>query len=66
MTISVYLPSGRKDYPNASGLKLENGLTIFYYQPDGGKRQDPKTVMVTTTLPILLEEEVGAPRVTVL
>lgn len=60
MMINVYFPNGKIDhYTNASGLKVENGLTIFYYQPDAGKRQEPKNKKVTTTLPILVEEEIG-------
>jgi hypothetical protein len=63
MTILVFLPEGRtREYPDASGWQLQNGVTTFFYQPDAGKRQDPKTKKVTTTLPVLVEEEVGAPR----
>ncbi len=59
MTIVVFFSKGTKEYPNASGLKMENGFTMFDYQPDAGKRREPKTIKVTTTLPILVEEEVG-------
>jgi hypothetical protein len=57
MTILVFLPEGKaQEYPNASGLRVENGLTTFYYEPDKKKK-------VTTTLPILFEEDAGTPRI---
>ena len=60
MQVVVFLPEGAKQvYDNATDLKSEDGLITFYYQPDAGKRQEPKTKKITTTLPILVEEEVG-------
>jgi hypothetical protein len=64
MTVLIYLPKGEiQAYSNASSLEMKNGLTTFFYQPDAGRRQEPQTMKITTTLPIFVEEEVGQPRV---
>jgi hypothetical protein len=57
----IYLPDGKTQaYHDVSGLSVENGLTTFYYKGFGKKRK------ITTTLPVLLDEEAGQPRVTTL
>ena len=62
MTMVILFPDGkRQQYPNASDLRLENGLTSFYYQANVGNPSESANRKVTTTLPILVEEEVDAP-----
>ena len=64
MTVVLFLPDGKtQQYPNASALLSKNGLTTFDYQPDAGNK---KTKSVTTTLPILVEEDAGEPGVKIL
>jgi len=62
MTLVILFPYGkRQQYPNASDLRLENGLTSFYYQVNVENSLNSVNRKVTTTLPILVEEEVDAP-----
>ena len=66
MTVQIFLPGGSsQSYPNASGVQILNGFTIFYYKSaeETGTAQDKK---VTTTLPILVIESVGTPRISTL
>jgi len=66
MEVQIFLPDGRRQsYDDVTGLQSENGLVTFYYQ-EVREAQEPENKKVMTTLPILAEEEVGTPRVSVI
>jgi len=56
--LNLFMPDGKiTPYSKVTDLRVVNGLTIFYSQPDAtlGSYSSKK---ITTTLPILMEEEI--------
>ncbi|HEY6768002.1 MAG TPA: hypothetical protein VI386_24875 [Candidatus Sulfotelmatobacter sp.] len=57
MTIAVFFPDGTKqEYENASGLHVQDGLTMFYYQPEANKLETKRRKIITT-LQVLADDE---------